>query len=171
MFSVKSLTSAESRVIAEAYLKAGRNPNKVGEVLDMPDFDTEVLGHPLVRREVIAIARLNAQNYSMTDHLEKLAEIRDKALNDAKYTAALGAEMAIGKASGLYDKGDHPDENDPAIEPKRLSTQQIRDLLASRESADSRALPPPDTGNQLDDEADAADVEPDPDGFMEDGVP
>lgn len=171
MFSVRSLTTPEARLIAEAYLRAGRNPNKVGEMLGMPDFDKEVLSHPLVRREVIAIARVNSQNYSLVDHLEKLAEIRDAALTAEKFTAALGAELAIGKASGLYDKGAaEQDENDPAIEPKKLSTEQIRDMLRRREHVEALP-PPPDSGNQLDDQANAADLDEDPDTFMEDGCP
>lgn len=176
MFSARSLTSSEARLVAEAYLKAGRNPNKVGEMLGIPNFDKELLAHPLVRREVIGIARSVAQSYSMIDHLEKLQEIRDLALDGGKFTAALGAELAIGKAVGLYDKGvADEDMDDPALEPKKLSTDQIRELLHKREKSESRALPPPDTGNQLDEEADAMDLEEDPflpeTDMNEDGLP
>jgi hypothetical protein len=179
VFSARTLTSSEARLIGEAYLRAGRNPNKVGEALGMREFDKELLAHPLVRREVRAIARIHSQNYSMSDHMEKLAQIRDAALDDGKYTAALGAELAIGKASGLYDKGvGDEDENDPAIEPTKLSTTQIREMLAKREVAEQHALPAPDTGNQLDDDSVAADVEEDldpiyepPSDMNEDGLP
>lgn len=164
MFSVRSLTSSEARVVAEAYLKCGRNPNKIGEALGLPDFDKEILAHPLVRREVIAIARVNAQTYSMVDHLEKLAEIRDLALDDKKYTAALGAEMAIGKAAGLYDRaGDDPD--DTVVEPTKLTSQQIRDMLARR---GQEALPAPQEGNEL--EAEGI-MEDDPEDFFREADP
>lgn len=146
MFSARTLTSSEARVIAEAYLRVGRNPNKVGESLGLADFDKELLTHPLVRREVVAIARVNAQNYSMVDHMEKLAEIRDAALDDGKYSAALGAELSIGRAAGLYDKGQQEDPDDPAVEPKRLSSDQIRGLLAQR----STALPSPEQDAEID---------------------
>jgi hypothetical protein len=169
VFSVRTLTSTEARLVAEAYLKAGRNPNKVGEMLGMPSFDKELLAHPLVRREVIAIVRVNSQNYSMVDHMEKLAEIRDKALDAEKFTAALGAEMAIGKAAGLYDKDrDNGDPDDPLPEPRKLTTEQIREMLEQRERQESQpALPAPDepdlSGNELEveDEAD----------FFDDGLP
>jgi hypothetical protein len=169
VFSVRSLTSSEARLVAEAYLKAQRNPNKVGEVLGLPDFDKEVLQHPLVRREVIAIARVNCQNYSLLDHQEKLAEIRDLALDDKKYAAALSSEMALAKSAGLYDRGGDPDDdNDPALEPTKLSSEKIRELLAKREERydDKKALPAPE-----DEETASVNFFDGDDTFMEDGCP
>jgi hypothetical protein len=170
VFSARTLTSTEARIVAEAYLRVGRNPNKVGDALGMADFDKEILAHPLVRREVIAIARVNSQNYSMVDHMEKLAEIRDAALAAEKFSAALGAEVSIGRAAGLNDKGrtDPDDVNDPAVEPKRLSSDQIRGLLAQR----STALPNPERDAErearLEDEGDDKE---DPDDFFRDADP
>lgn len=167
MFSVKSLTSAEARVIAEAYLKSGRNPNKMSEVLGMLDFDKDLLAHPLVRREVVAIARINAATYTMEDHISMLAEIRDKALADSKFSAALGAELSIGKARGLYDKNrTEENEDDPAFEPQKMTTDQIRRALRERENYETKTLPAPE-GNELEETSDALDI---PDTFMEDGV-
>lgn len=43
-----------------------------------------------------------AAGVTLEGHLKELAELRDLAKNDGKYGPAIQAEMARGKASGLY---------------------------------------------------------------------
>lgn len=43
-----------------------------------------------------------AAGVTLAGHLKELAELRDLAKNDGKYGPAIQAEMARGKASGLY---------------------------------------------------------------------
>jgi len=43
-----------------------------------------------------------AVEITLTGHLERLARLSDKAEQEGKYSAAVAAEVARGKASGLY---------------------------------------------------------------------
>lgn len=56
-------------------------------------------------RTRIAELRAPAAEACMLDlktHLEKLAELRDKAMKDSNWSAAIQAEQSRGKAAGLY---------------------------------------------------------------------
>ena len=50
-----------------------------------------------LRKPVVEAAQI-----TLADHLSALERLRDKAEQEGKYSAAVSAEMARGKASGLY---------------------------------------------------------------------
>ena len=70
-----------------------------------------------LRKPVIEAAQITLES-----HLSDLKELRDKAANDAKWGPAINAEVARGKASGLYvekvigagDNGEHLFKNTSA---------------------------------------------------------
>ena len=79
---------------------------------------------------------------TLKNHLEKLAELRDKADASEKWQAAIQAEIARGKVSGLYvDKVEHTGK----IEVESLTDddidRQISDTLAKLGLAAGKATP------------------------------
>lgn len=63
---------------------------------------------------------------SLKDHMDKLAELRDDAHDNGKFAAAINAEVARGKAAGLYTiKHEHTVNNED-----QLSEMEIRARLA-----------------------------------------
>lgn len=63
---------------------------------------------------------------SLKDHMDKLAELRDDAHDNGKFAAAINAEVARGKAAGLYTiKHEHTVNNED-----QLSESEIRARLA-----------------------------------------
>lgn len=79
-----------------------------------------LLNNPKVAARVATLRGNLAQKSMLTleDHIEKLKELRDAALADGKYAAAVSAEMARGKVCGLYvEKVDHS-STDGTMSPK-----------------------------------------------------
>lgn len=71
---------------------------------------------------------MNMQESVLTlkEHMDKLAELRDDAHDCGKFAAAIAAEVARGKASGLYTiKHEHTVNNE-----EQLSEAEIRYKLA-----------------------------------------
>lgn len=65
---------------------------------------SEILSHPEVKAfydSMIASAAMDAK-VTLEDHLRRLKELADAAASEGKYAAAVTAEIARGKASGLY---------------------------------------------------------------------
>jgi phage terminase small subunit len=85
----------------------------------------ELLDNPKISARVAELRKPVVEQVQITlkSHLDKLAELRDQAEQDAKWTAAIQAEVARGKASGLYvDQVKHTgDVNNPVA----LLLQQI----------------------------------------------
>jgi hypothetical protein len=71
----------------------------------------------------------------LEDHLEQLARIRDAAFDSEKYSAAVSAEIARGKAQGFYQTGKEKEDPD-AKDAKKLSDDELRreatEILAKR---------------------------------------
>lgn len=71
----------------------------------------------------------------LEDHLEQLATIRDAAMGAEKYSAAVSAEIARGKAQGFYNKPDGKDTEE-GRDAKKLSDDELRkeaaEILARR---------------------------------------
>jgi phage terminase small subunit len=64
----------------------------------------ELMDNPKItaRLEVLRKPAIEAAQITLTDHLNDLKRLRDLAEADGKFSAAVSAEMARGKASGLY---------------------------------------------------------------------
>lgn len=134
MYSARNLSETEAELIAEAYFRASKNPKKVAEYLGVETFDMSLLANPIVRRKILDRAKMLSKKYSIDDHLSKLKEIRDSCIDDANYKVALSAEVALGKAAGLYDLRKDEEPETGKVEPEKLTTDQIRRLLAKRTS-------------------------------------
>lgn len=82
----------------EAARRAGYANNSAGSLL------LNEQKFPLVAARIRELKRELSEKYEVTfdNHVRKLAEIRDMALADKKYPAAVAAEKARGQAAGLY---------------------------------------------------------------------
>lgn len=174
MFSARALTEDEADLIADAFFKAGRDPRKVALHLGVATFDLACLAHPVVRRKIIALAKEQSRKYSLDKHLEKLQEIRDLCMQDGNYKTALAAEVSVGKAAGLYDMN-RKEESDKEVEPEKLTTDQIRDLLAKSGVRSAGVLPSPDEVQGEFNEVEAITFDPEfdednPSGMREDDL-
>ena len=60
--------------------------------------------YPLVAKYIGELREENQKKYSVTfeKHITELAKIREAALNKGAFSAAANAEVARGKAAGLY---------------------------------------------------------------------
>jgi len=82
--------------------------------------------YPLVVQYIGELRQEILKKYDITfeSHMAQLGEMRNKALEDKSYTAAINAEVARGKAAGLY------------VEQKIIRTGKLDDL--SEEELDKR---------------------------------
>ena len=91
-------TGNASEAYREAYNAAGSSEKSVWEsaskMLDNPKVISrlEALREQAARRALLTLER----------HLEELATLRDEARAEGRYSAAIAAEIARGKAAGLY---------------------------------------------------------------------
>ena len=83
---------------SEAARRAGYANNSAGSLL------LNEKKFPAVSARIRELKRELSEKYEVTfdNHVRKLAEIRDMALADKKYPAAVAAEKARGQAAGLY---------------------------------------------------------------------
>ena len=91
-------TGTASEAYRKAYNAAGSSEKSVWELaskmLDNPKVISrlEALREQAARRALLTLER----------HLEELATLRDEARAEGRYSAAIAAEIARGKAAGLY---------------------------------------------------------------------
>lgn len=79
----------------------------------------------VLRREMMKDTRL-----TLATHLQKLAELRDAASREGKFGPAIAAEIARGKAAGLYEEKDSTKD---ITDLSNLSLKEIEDKLAQLE--------------------------------------
>ena len=83
-------------------------------------------------RDLIGLARKNivgSVTGLLAEHTSILADLRDGAKMDGKWAPAIAAEIARGKALGLYDRiglGDMANKD-----PAEMSTNELQDLIES----------------------------------------
>jgi hypothetical protein len=142
VFSASTLSDAEAELIAGAYYRSGKNPRGMAAALGVATFDLELIRHPLVKRHIVRLAERMRQLYTMEDHLSRLQEIRDAAMEAGNLRIALASELAVGKAAGLYEKIGEAETGDVS-KLEDLSSQEIRQRLARLEAAGG-TLPAPD---------------------------
>jgi phage terminase small subunit len=99
---VRELIHNEGRITAtEAAIRAGYPKNSASmqaSRLQSPAYS------PLVVEHIKAVRAEEQKKYDVTreKHFKKLQEIGEKALEEGSYSAAVNAEVARGKAGGLY---------------------------------------------------------------------
>jgi hypothetical protein len=154
-FSSATLSEEQARDIASAYIRGEKDPPRIAQLLQIDSFDLNLLMHPLVRRFIVEFQRSLRSDYTLHDHMMKLKEIRNSALDDENWKVALASEIQIGKAAGLYDPkplGDDSDNPD-AIDPTTLTTEELRRRLAKAIGATipQKELPAPEEDEDSDD--------------------
>lgn len=91
-------TGNATEAYRRAYQVTKMSDNAIGvaakELIDNPKIALRISE---IRKPVIQAAQI-----TLADHLSALERLRDKAEQEGKYSAAVTAEMARGKASGLY---------------------------------------------------------------------
>lgn len=136
VFSAATLTEEEARRIAEAYIKGGKEPQKMAELLRVDRLDLNIIMHPYVRDHIARMQAALKPLHSLEDHVFQLAKIRDAAFEDENFKVALAAETQLGKAVGHYDpKGGDADPEGNQQPAKKLSTEDIRRELAKLSGA------------------------------------
>jgi phage terminase small subunit len=93
---------AKGKTQTEAYVEAGYKPDDGNA--------TRLTGNDRVQARVAELQAKAASRAVLTleSHLNDLAELRDKAATAKQYSAAITAEIARGKASGVHvEKSEH----------------------------------------------------------------
>ena len=135
-YSVATLNEDAARLIAEAYVKGQKEPLRIARILGVESFDLNLIMHPLVRGFINEFQAAIRETYSLHDHVLKLKEIRDAAMDDDNFKIALSAETQIGKAAGLYDpKTPDGDGGGKDVDPTTLTTDQLRARLTGLSQA------------------------------------
>lgn len=129
-FSTNSLTEEEAQLIADAYFRGDKDPVRMARLLEVEQFDLNLLMHPLVRRFIVENQVALNRHYSLEEHLTKLKQIRDGAMDDENWKVALSAEVAVGKAAGLYEPRLPDDGKGDNVDPAKLTTEELRQRLA-----------------------------------------
>ncbi len=91
----------------------------------LSEHATRLMGNPLVRERIAEIRRQAAAlaAVSLAGHLEELRRLRDCAVEKGMLNAAISAEIARGKAAGLYEKKG-PSAALPAVKVLDLGSMQ-----------------------------------------------
>lgn len=145
MFFATSLTEDQASLIAEAYYRAGKDPKNMAAALGVAKFDFSLITHPMVKRQINKLAQRMRRTYTLEEHLERLQEIRDQAMEDGNLRIALAAELSVGKAAGLYEKVVEEEATDNT-EAKELSTAELKERLAKL-GGGTRLLPDTNAGD------------------------
>lgn len=91
-------TGNASEAYRRSYSASNMSENAIGvaakELIDNPKI--------ALRVSELRAPAVQAAQITLTDHLNDLKRLRDLAEADGKFSAAVTAEMARGKASGLY---------------------------------------------------------------------
>lgn len=95
----------------------------------------ELMDNPKITARLAELrkAAAEATQLTLTTHLSKLAELRDKAAGAQQFSAAITAEISRGKAGGLYvDRAEltGKDGGAIAVEQVSITTSRLQALRA-----------------------------------------
>lgn len=155
------ITEEFAQAVAEQYFLCARDRRKMGFALGIEaSLDEFYLHDPRIRNEINERAKSMRQGklYSHEEHVNKIKEIRDLAMSGIiredpetgievvieapDLNLALKAEIALGKASGLYeDLGAPPEEEATTVAAHKLTNDEIRARLSKIQQ---KALPSQD---------------------------
>lgn len=142
MSSVLELSEEECEKVAQLFFIHNGNPKKISAAMNLGfELTTADLHSYRIRKYIVQENNRSLTLVTREEHLRKLAEIRDAALNAEKpnHRAALAAEIARGQVSGLYNTTLQAEEVDGGkIEDQ--STDSIKKQLAKR-GIDPQQLP------------------------------
>jgi phage terminase small subunit len=132
-----ALALAEGKSQEQAYIDAGFSAKgaranattllkREKSVLQRRD---EILSQREELRTKAVVEAAHAAGVTLEGHLAKLAELRDQAAQEGKYSAAVGAEVARGKVAGFYIERH---ENGKPGDFADLSDEELRARIAAR---------------------------------------
>jgi hypothetical protein len=155
-FSVATLTEEQAQQIASAYIKGDRDPRKMARILEVAEFDLNLIMHPLTRGFIARMQRELDAVHDLGEHMRQLKKIRDAAFEDDNFKVALAAETQLGKAAGHYDPKLAGSDDDDELDATKLSTDELRRRLARLAGVklpEPLTLPPPGSieGQELQD--------------------
>lgn len=130
------VTEEQAETLSELYFLLDGDRQRIGEAIGLGRIlDVNYLTHILVRRRIVAKARQMRRDrvYTREEHVAKLQEIRDACLADENYKTALTAEIAVGRAAGLYENiGAGQEDEEMKAQPRveDMDTDAIKRRLA-----------------------------------------
>jgi len=129
---------------SDAYRKAYKaRPDAKSDYINRKAFDVANNGKVLARVAELRKPVIAAMEITLTEHLKDLKTLRNAATAQKQFSAAISAEIARGRHSGvaitkseltgpngnpLYPVANHDRDEDEALE--RLSAKELKDLLA-----------------------------------------
>ena len=96
------LVYLETGNASEAYRQAYDAKDMQDSTINRKAKDLLYNGKITARVQELRKPAVEAAQVTLTEHLNDLKRLRDKAEQEGKYSAAIAAETARGKASGLY---------------------------------------------------------------------
>lgn len=122
-FAVAYVASSNA---SEAYRKAYNAAGMAAATVNRKA--SELLAHGLITARVEALRKpvADAAQLTLGKHMSDLLELRNRAANEGKLDAAIKAEIARGRAAGLYSE---KVEVSGAIQTDTASIDRIHDLL------------------------------------------
>lgn len=87
---------------SEAYREAGYSPNMSDKTVNEASSRLMKNSNVIARLAELRKPVAEAAQISLKEHLDSLRGLRDRADSSEKYGPAIQAEVAMGKASGLY---------------------------------------------------------------------
>lgn len=127
------------------FLKSGNWESSVRAVLEVPKPEScpqvrEWRKIPYVARRIAEVRKKVSTDieFTLKDHLDTLAQLRDEAREEGNFGAAIKAEVSRGQAMGFYDRknGGRIIEGEST---KKLSTDDLRQRLAQLERMETKA--------------------------------
>ena len=115
----QSVASGKSQ--AEAYRMAYNAGNMKNETVWARASELMAEGKVSVRVDEIRKPIVVEAQLTLEQHLKDLLRLREEAVKDSKWSAAVAAEMGRGKAAGLYvNKGDSDDDKNLTVKIVRF---------------------------------------------------
>ena len=117
------LAYIETGNASEAYRRSyDVKPNIKESTVNVKASELLADGKIAVRIQELRAPAVEAANITLRTHLTDLQRLRDLAEGDGKYAAAIQAEVARGKASGLYvEKVQHTGAITHVLKPEQAS--------------------------------------------------
>ena len=112
---------ASGKSQAQAYRVAYDADNMKDESIWSKASELMAIGKVSSRVEEIRKPIVESAQLTLEQHLSDLLRLREEAVKDSKWSAAITAEMGRGKAAGLYvNKGDSDDDKNLTVEIVRF---------------------------------------------------
>ena len=119
----------EGKTVLDAYKAAGYQPKATDQTRQQAA--SRLLASKEVASRISELRAPAAKKASLTleSHLEDLQRLRNMAVKEKQYSAAISAEVSRGKASGFYvERLQHTGANGGPIQSTSMSTEQFEEI-------------------------------------------